>query len=135
MASNITIDFENDNATNESLNECFVLTSLEPITNEWIQLGVILLYSLTALASFIGNSIVLVVQIFGTESSKSIRKYLNNLAVSDITISVMSIPFTYTNNLMGRWIFPHWLCPTAQFFQLLSVFITSTTLTIIGIER
>jgi hypothetical protein len=64
-----------------------------------------------------------------------LRKFLINLAVSDILFGVFCVPFTYTDVLLGRWIFPLWLCPTAQFVQILSVFVTSFTLTIISIER
>ncbi|KAH9395150.1 hypothetical protein TYRP_005222 [Tyrophagus putrescentiae] len=68
-------------------------------------------------------------------ASGNIYRYINNLAVSDLMLSLLSVPFTFTNVVTGHWPYAAWLCPPAQYFQLLSVFITSQTLTIIGIER
>nr|XP_027194434.1 neuropeptide Y receptor type 5-like [Dermatophagoides pteronyssinus] len=115
--------------------ECFNVTELEAVPNRLGQWFLISLYSLTSLLALIGNLTVIIVELYGKESAHNIRKYLINLAVSDITIGVLCVPFTYTDFMLGQWIFPHWLCPTAQFVQLLSVFVTSLTLTFIGIER
>ncbi|XP_054157241.1 trissin receptor-like [Oppia nitens] len=95
----------------------------------------ICLYSMTSMLAFVGNIIVIVVEILGKRSAKNLRVFLINLAVSDILIGVFSVPFTYTDFMLGRWIFPGWLCPFAQFVQILSVFVTTFTLTVIGIER
>jgi hypothetical protein len=113
--------------------DCFI-PSLEAVPFAY-QIILIILYSLTAIIALLGNITVIIVEIFGKQSAHSLRKFLINLAVSDIIIGVLCIPFTYTDFMLGQWIFPHWLCPTAQFVQLLSVFVTSFTLTVIGIER
>lgn len=122
-----------DEYPNES--HCFNVTTLEAVPSQAGQFLLITLYSLTSLLALIGNITVIVVEMCGKESAQNIRKYLINMAVSDIIIGVLCVPFTYTDMMLGQWIFPHWLCPTAQFVQLLSVFVTSLTLTIIGIER
>src|SRR5699024_9030425 len=93
------------------------------------------LYTTTSLLSLTGNVVVIVVQLYGQQSSRNIRKYLLNLAVADIITGVFSVPLTYMNVTWGHWMFPHWLCPTGQYVQLLSVFVTSATLSIIGVER
>lgn len=100
-----------------------------------IQAFLITLYSSTALLALIGNLTVIVVEIYGKKSAPNLRKFLINLAVSDILIGVLSVPFSYTHLMLGRWIFPLLLCPLAQFVQLLSVLVTSFTLTVISIER
>ena len=127
MAPNVT---DATNATN-----CYRSPTLEPIPYRSVQSFVFVLYLCTSIVSIVGNVIVILVHVLGRESPRNIRKYLNNLAVSDITMSLMSIPFTYSNIIVGHWSYPHWLCPTSQFFQLLCSFATSTTLTIIGLER
>ena len=114
---------------------CYEPSTLEIIPYEWIQMVIATLYLLTSAASLIGNGIVIIVQTYGTESSNNIRKYLLNLAISDLFIGVLCVPFTYTNIVLGHWIFPNWLCPMGQFVQLWMVFITSFTLTIISFER
>jgi hypothetical protein len=93
------------------------------------------LYSMTSCLAFFGNVVVIIVEIFGTKSAANLRKFLINLAVSDILVGVFCVPFTYTDFMLGRWIFPLWLCPTAQFIQVLSVSVTIFTLTVIAIER
>lgn len=116
---------------------CYQSPSLELITGPTPQRLLFLLYSLTSLLSVSGNALVLLVHLTSRQRRPGVnmRRYLNNLAVSDITLALLSIPFTYTNLVLGHWAFPRWLCPAAQFAQLLSVFTTSTTLTIIGLER
>lgn len=136
--SNHGYGFMADQSVGSLLNDerdCFNATELEAVPSRMGQLFLIILYSLTSLLALMGNVTVIVVEICGKESAHNIRKYLINLAVSDITIGVLCVPFTYTDFMLGQWIFPHWLCPTAQFVQLLSVFVTSLTLTFIGIER
>ena len=122
--------FDDLNQTN-----CYRSTSLEIVTNHFIQSCLAILYSCTAILSLIGNIMVILVQLFAKEHGHHFRRYLINLAISDIIIGVFCVPFTYTDFVLRQWTFPHWLCPTAQFVQLLSVFITANTLAIIGIER
>lgn len=115
--------------------KCFQPTTLESVPIPMIQYLLIGLYSTTSLLALLGNVTVIIVALFGSESAATVRAKLVNLAVSDIVLGVLCVPFTYTDYMLGRWIFPHWLCPTAQYVQLLSVFVTSITLTIIGVER
>lgn len=121
--------------TNLSLieNDCF-LPPLEAVPFEF-QIFLIILYSISSLIALFGNLIVIIIEIYGKQSAHNLRKFLINLAVSDIIIGVLCVPFTYTDFMFWRWIFPHWLCPISQIAQLLSVSVTSFTLTVIGIER
>lgn len=93
------------------------------------------LYLLTGVFSLLGNSIVIIVQLFATESSRSLRKYLTILALSDTTLSLLAMNAVYSNLVIGYWYLPDWLCPTGQYLQFLTAFITSGTLTIIALER
>ena len=114
---------------------CFEPETLETVSSPTGKIFLLCLYTSTSLLSLVGNLVVIVVQLYGQESSRNIRKYLLNLAVADIITGVFSVPLTYTNITMGHWIFPHWLCPAAYYVQLVSVFVTTMTLTIISIER
>ena len=107
------------------------LELLDPPTRS----SLVILYSATSVFAFVGNLIVIIVETFGRRSAANLRKFLINLAISDILFGVFSVPFTYTDFMYGRWIFFPWLCPWAQFIQILSIFITSFTLTLISIER
>lgn len=70
-----------------------------------LQAFLITLYSFTALLALGGNVMVIVVLVLGKRSSRELRLFLVNLALSDITMAVFSIPFTYTDFMLGRWIF------------------------------
>jgi hypothetical protein len=104
------------------------------LNNDW-QTFLIILYSTTAIVSLASNVITIIVLIKGERFSSELWKYLINLSVADITMAIFSIPFTYTMFMLGRWIFPTWLCPIVQFTQVCSVFISVYTLTVIGIDR
>lgn len=99
------------------------------------QIALTILYSLTAFLALFGNIIVIVVLTFGKRSSRELRLFLTNLAVSDLTMALFSIPFTYTDFMLGRWIFAPQFCPVVHMAQLSSVFASVYTLTAIGIDR
>jgi hypothetical protein len=99
------------------------------------QVIIISLYSATAFISLGSNLVTIIVLLKGDRISSELWKYLINLSVSDIAMSIFSIPFTYTGFMLGRWIFPPQLCPIVNFAQLCSVFVSVWTLTIIGIDR
>ncbi len=99
------------------------------------QVIIISLYSATAFISLGSNLVTIIVLLKGDRISSELWKFLVNLSVSDIAMSIFSIPFTYTGFMLGRWIFPPHLCPIVNFAQLCSVFVSVWTLTIIGIDR
>ena len=99
------------------------------------QVTIISLYSTTAFVSLGSNLITIIVLLKGDRISSELWKFLINLCISDIAMSIFSIPFTYTNFMFGRWLFLPMLCPVVNFAQLCSVFVSVWTLTIIGIDR
>ena len=121
------------NSVNQSA--CFVPTTLESVPSPHGQAFLISLYSVTSFLALAGNAAVMIVAAVGRESAHTLRASLANLAVSDVVVGVLCVPFTYTDFMLGQWVWPHWLCPTAQYVQLLSVAVTSLTLTLIGVER
>uniref|UniRef100_T1K3U4 G-protein coupled receptors family 1 profile domain-containing protein n=1 Tax=Tetranychus urticae TaxID=32264 RepID=T1K3U4_TETUR len=102
---------------------------------EPFQIFLICLYSVTALLAFAGNITAIWVLMAGKRSSKELRIFLVNLAASDITMALFSIPFTYTSYMLNRWIFHPSFCPFVQFMTLCSVIVSVYTLTAIGIDR
>ncbi|XP_055939902.1 RYamide receptor-like [Argiope bruennichi] len=110
--------------------ELFV--SLEAMGPE-LQLFLVILYSCTAIAALGGNGAAIAVLLLGKR--RSIRLFLINLALSDMTMALFSIPFTYTDFMLGRWIFLPEFCPVVQFFQHASVSVSVYTLTVVGLDR
>ncbi|GIY87571.1 g_PROTEIN_RECEP_F1_2 domain-containing protein [Caerostris darwini] len=98
-----------------------------------LQNFLVILYSCTALAALCGNGAAIAVLLLGKR--RSIRLFLVNLAVSDMTMAVFSIPFTYTDFVLGRWVFLPQFCPVVQFVQHASVTVSVYTLTVVGLDR
>lgn len=82
---------------------CYRPTTLVIIPNESVRLFLLILYSLTALFALTGNLVVLVVQVAGKETAKNIRKYLINLAISDLLVGVLCMPITYYSFIHRQW--------------------------------
>lgn len=101
-------------------------------TSQWI---LTVLYTVTAIVSFAGNIIVLIFSISGLKSSRELKKFLINLSLSDILMSIFSIPFTYTDIMLGRWIFARYLCHLASFMTTCGMSVSIYTLTLISVER
>lgn len=112
-------------------------SELEPVEalSKTLQVFLICLYTVTAILALVGNATAIWVLMVGKRSSRELRIFLVNLALSDITMALFSIPFTYTDFMLGRWIFHPLFCPFVQFMQLCSVFVSVYTLTAIGIDR
>ncbi|XP_064457762.1 prolactin-releasing peptide receptor-like [Ornithodoros turicata] len=107
---------------------------MQALGNEF-QAFLIALYSVTALLALAGNLMVIVVLVLGKRSSNELRLFLVNLALSDVAMAVFSIPFTYTDFMLGRWIFDPLFCPVVLFMQHLAVIVSVYTLTAIGVDR
>ncbi|XP_053202617.1 neuropeptide Y receptor type 5-like [Panonychus citri] len=123
-------ELDSHSQNNLTLENYFELALSEPL-----QIFLICLYSLTALLAFGGNITAIWVLMAGKRSSKELRIFLVNLAASDITMALFSIPFTYTSYMLNRWIFHPLFCPFVQFMTLCSVIVSVYTLTAIGIDR
>lgn len=98
---------------------CYSPTTIETVPVK-VQYYLIVLYGLTSLVSIVGNVTVILVQVLGREAARNMRKYLINLAVSDLISGVLLMPFSLSDFILRKWIFYAWLCPTTQFLQLLS---------------
>ncbi|XP_017487579.1 PREDICTED: neuropeptide Y receptor type 4-like [Rhagoletis zephyria] len=67
-----------------------------------VQYFLIGLYSCTSLLALLGNLTVILVSTLGSESAPTIRLCLANLAVSDIILAVLCVPFTFTDFMWGQ---------------------------------
>lgn len=99
------------------------------------QIILISIYSTTAFISLSSNVLTIVILLRGKHVSTELWKFLLNLSIADIVMATFCIPFTYTNYMLGKWIFPHFLCPIIPFLQTTSVSVSIWTLTVIGIDR
>nr|XP_046912757.1 RYamide receptor-like [Dermatophagoides farinae] len=100
------------------------------------QVFLITLYSLTALFAFISNFLTIIVMINGKRCiGGDMRKFIINLSITDLLMAIFTIPFTYTNYMLGRWIFIAIMCPIVNCAQLTTITVSIYTLVAIAIDR
>uniref|UniRef100_A0A2C9JX71 G-protein coupled receptors family 1 profile domain-containing protein n=1 Tax=Biomphalaria glabrata TaxID=6526 RepID=A0A2C9JX71_BIOGL len=124
-----------DNALNSSnavYNDSTFPTETIPYS---FSIVLIALYTFTTLAAVIGNSLAIIVFAKGKRSNTDLRSFLINLAVADLIMAIVCIPFTFAYQITENWIFPDVLCPIVQCCQQVSVLASVCTNTSIGIDR
>ncbi|XP_062333341.1 neuropeptide Y receptor type 2 isoform X2 [Osmerus eperlanus] len=100
-----------------------------------VQVILILAYSTIILFGVIGNSLV----IFVVYKFKTLRTVTNffivNLAVADLLVNTLCLPFTLIYTLLGEWKFGQVLCFMVPYSQGLAVHVSTITLNIIALDR
>ncbi|XP_067930824.1 RYamide receptor-like [Watersipora subatra] len=94
-----------------------------------------MLYILAILLGASGNITSLVVFTNGRRCNTDIRAFLINLALADLLMAVICLPFSFSSALLYNWTFPEPLCPIILFMQVLSVTVSVYTNTAISIDR
>ncbi|KAM8974956.1 cholecystokinin receptor-like [Pelodytes ibericus] len=100
--------------------------------NYWVR---ILLYCIIFLLSIFGNTLIIIVLVMNKRLRTVTNSFLLSLAVSDLMVAIMCMPFTLIPNLMGNFIFGEVICRTAAYFMGLSVSVSTFNLVAIAIER
>ncbi|XP_053715589.1 cholecystokinin receptor type A [Synchiropus splendidus] len=95
----------------------------------------IILYSLIFLLSVVGNSLIIAVLVRNRRMRTVTNLFLLSLAISDLTVSLVCIPFTLIPNLMRDFIFGTGICKLVMYFMGVSVSVSTFNLMAISIER
>ncbi|XP_062866612.1 neuropeptide Y receptor Y2, like [Trichomycterus rosablanca] len=100
-----------------------------------VQVILILAYSTIILLGVVGNSLV----IYVVCKFKTLRTVTNffiaNLAVADLLVNTLCLPFTLAYTLLGQWKFGQVLCFTLPYAQGLAVHVSTVTLNVIALDR
>jgi hypothetical protein len=99
------------------------------------QVVFITVYTATIILSVTGNLLVIVVLLSANRTRTEITVFLVNLAVADICMACFCMPFTFTQTMLGHWIFGEVMCPLVRFMQVSSVAVSIFTNMAIGIDR
>ena len=99
------------------------------------QTVLIVFYTLATGLAVIGNVLAIAVFAIGRHSQTELRWFLGNLAAADLTMAVFCMPFTFTNTMLGYWVFSAPMCPIVLFFQTVSVTVSVFTSVAIGVDR
>ncbi|XP_075948812.1 cholecystokinin receptor type A [Anarhichas minor] len=95
----------------------------------------IVLYSLIFLLSLMGNSLIIAVLVRNRRMRTVTNLFLLSLAVSDLMVSLVCIPFTLIPNLMRDFIFGAGMCKLVMYFMGVSVSVSTFNLVAISLER
>lgn len=121
---------------NESLGQSINETRhSDVINNIIIQSAFYALYATIFILGIFGNVLVCFV-VFRNRAMQTVTNlFITNLALSDILLCVLAVPFTPLYTFLRRWVFGTALCHLVPYAQGCSVYISTLTLTSIAIDR
>lgn len=93
-------------------------------------------YALVMAISLFGNLLVCYVVFRHRRLQRSITyTFLVNVALSDLLMTCLNIPFSVSRVLLDHWPFGQFLCSLVPFIQVMSVYVSSLTMAAIAVDR
>ena len=146
MSENGVMNYKDYSTNGEAMNGN--ATSIDNVTAEetyvtkpfvvpvYQQVIIITMYSIVIMLAVGGNTTVCYI-VFSARRMRTVMNFfIVSLALSDILMAVLCIPFTFIANLITlSWPFGITLCPIVTFLQAVTVFMSSFTLVAISIDR
>ncbi|XP_049820211.1 RYamide receptor isoform X2 [Aethina tumida] len=118
-----------DNAT------CEIVSPDNVLRNPFFQSAVYLMYIIIFFVALIGNGFVCCIVLSSSRMRTVTNYFIMNLAVGDILIAVLCVPFTFVPILKQYWPFGSFLCAMVGYAQAVSVFVSAYTLVAISIDK
>uniref|UniRef100_A0A8C5NCY9 Neuropeptide Y receptor type 2 n=1 Tax=Gouania willdenowi TaxID=441366 RepID=A0A8C5NCY9_GOUWI len=107
----------------------------DPIRLLSVQVVLILAYSTIIVLGVLGNSLVIYV-IYRFKTLRNVTNFfIANLAIADLLVNTLCLPFTLVYTLQGSWKFGSVLCFLLPYAQGLSVHVSTITLNVIALDR
>ncbi|CAK6974713.1 neuropeptide Y receptor Y2%2C like [Scomber scombrus] len=107
----------------------------DPIKLLSVQVVLILAYSTIIVLGVLGNSLVIYV-IYRFKTLRTVTNFfIANLAVADLLVNTLCLPFTLVYTLQGEWKFGSTLCFMLPYAQGLAVHVSTVTLNVIALDR
>nr|XP_043877018.1 neuropeptide Y receptor Y2, like [Solea senegalensis] len=107
----------------------------DPIRLLSVQVVLILAYSTIIVLGVLGNSLVIYV-IYRFKTLRTVTNFfIANLAVADLLVNTLCLPFTLVYTLQGEWKFGSALCFLLPYAQGLAVHVSTVTLNVIALDR
>ncbi|XP_034947531.1 prolactin-releasing peptide receptor-like [Chelonus insularis] len=114
----------------------FALVSDDEFTsNIFVQFIICLFYLTFFVLGIFGNVLVCFVVARNSQMHTVTNLFITNLAVSDILLCILAVPFTPLYTFLGRWVFGESLCHLVPYAQGVSIYISTLTLTSIAVDR
>ncbi|XP_077156156.1 neuropeptide Y receptor type 2 [Paroedura picta] len=100
-----------------------------------VQIVLICAYSTIILLGLLGNTLVIHVVIKFKSMRTVTNFFIANLAVADLLVNTLCLPFTLVYTLQGEWKLGPVLCYLVPYAQGLAVQVSIVTLTVIALDR
>lgn len=106
------------------------------ITNHiLVQIIFYILYAVIFFLGLFGNILVCYI-VYSNKSMQTVTNlFITNLALSDIFLCILAVPFTPLYTFIGKWIFGRIICHLVPYAQATSVYVSTLTLTAIAVDR
>ncbi len=106
------------------------------ITQEvWLRAILIFLYTVIFILGISGNLLVVYVVVRNKSMQTITNIFITNLAVSDIMMCLLAVPFTPLSAFLKSWVFGDALCHIVPMTLGVSVYVSTLTSTAIAIDR
>lgn len=92
-------------------------------------------YAILICISLFGNSIVCYVIMRNRRMYTVTNFFIANMAVSDLFVTCLNVPFTIARNVLDEWPFGDFFCHLVNFSLMISVYVSTFTLTAIALDR
>ncbi|KAK9712433.1 7 transmembrane receptor (rhodopsin family) [Popillia japonica] len=110
-------------------------TKSDLINNLWIQIIFYFLYVVIFFLGLFGNMLVCYI-VYSNKAMQTVTNlFITNLALSDILLCALAVPFTPLYTFIDKWIFGKIICHLVPYAQATSVYVSTLTLTAIAVDR
>lgn len=107
----------------------------DEVSQIWGRVCLIFAYSVLIAISVFGNTLVCHV-IFKEKRMRTITNFfIANLAIADLLLSCINVPFNIARNLLDEWPFGSVMCHLLNFSMMTSVYVNTYTLLGIALDR
>ncbi|KAK3775830.1 hypothetical protein RRG08_041543 [Elysia crispata] len=95
----------------------------------------LVLYSIMCIISVFGNFLVCYVILKNKRLHTATNFFIANLAVSDLLVTFINVPFNIARNMLEEWPFGEIPCHIVNFSLVLTTYVSTYTLTSIALDR
>ncbi|KAK0060183.1 neuropeptide FF receptor 2 [Biomphalaria pfeifferi] len=118
-----------------TLNPLSATSQPQVVTTPWVMSLFIFCYSLIFLLGLTGNCLVAFVVMRNKAMQTITNIFITNLAISDILMCLLAVPFTPIAFFLNSWIFGKALCHIVPMILCISVYVSTLTSTAIAVDR
>ncbi|XP_015521938.2 prolactin-releasing peptide receptor-like [Neodiprion lecontei] len=116
-------------------NTSFEYPDWDLTANAGVQAAFCILYGNIFVLGLCGNALVCFVVARNRQMQTVTNLFITNLALSDVLLCILAVPFTPLYTFLGGWVFGNTLCHLVPYAQGASIYISTLTLTGIAVDR